>query len=494
MTIQHPDSHPGSSEAVDLPLHPWEQALLAVMAAHLVFLPWALGTMHVWSQGVSCGLSILSLGVALCVRRYSGKYASRQPFRLRTLPILLRFPIFWLGLMFLFYILVQALNPAWIYAATDRGWWLQGVSHIAWLPTGLRTPFAQASPWRSLMIYSSAWMSTCAIWTGFTRRKSLRILLVLLTINAFLLALFGLAERALHADRIFWFWKPPASYFVSSFVYRNHAGAYFDLTLAICCAVGFWYYRLQIRRQEPSSPAVMFGLFAAIIAAIVLYSYSRGATILMLGLLAIVAGMIGRLSFLSRDSSRSLLTIIFVGLVFVTIVGLSLIGLKTDEIGERMRTLGRQIDPHSENFRLVVYQATWEMAEDRLVLGWGAGSYYYCFPGYQARHPEICFARDSHKRLLFEHTHDDYLELLAEYGVVGCSLLVAGLAYCLFRLLRLRVWRHPSASILFLGCLVTMIHATFDFPFFNPAVLITWCCLWPVMLRWLEIEIERGST
>lgn len=450
--------------------------------------------MHVWSQGVSCGLSILSLGLALCPRVYSGKHSAGKPVRLRTLPILLRFPIFWIGLAFLLYVLIQALNPAWKFTETDRGPWLQGVSCIAWLPAGLRTPFEPASPWRSLMIYSSAWLSACAIWTGLTRRKSLRILLVLLTINAFLLALFGLAERALHADRIFWSWTPPASYFVSSFVYRNHAGAYFDLTLAICCAVGFWYYRRQIRRQESSSPAVMFGLFAAVIAAIVLYSFSRGATILMLGLLAIVAGMIGRLSFLSRDSSRSLLTIVFVGLVFVIIVGLSLIGLKTDEIGERMRNLGRQIDPHSESFRLVVYQATWEMAEDRLVLGWGAGSYYYCFSGYQARHPEICFARDSHRRLLFEHAHDDYLELLAEYGVVGCCLLVAGLAYCLFRLLCLRVWRHPSASILLLGCLVTMIHATFDFPFFNPAILITWCCLWPVMLRWLEIEVRTNGT
>jgi hypothetical protein len=36
-----------------------------------------------------------------------------------------------------------------------------------------------------------------------------------------------------------------------------------------------------------------------------------------------------------------------------------------------------------------------------------------------------------------------------------------------------------------------MLHATIDFPFFNPAVLITWCCLWPLMIRWLEIEEQR---
>jgi hypothetical protein len=57
-------------------------------------------------------------------------------------------------------------------------------------------------------------------------------------------------------------------------------------------------------------------------------------------------------------------------------------------------------------------------------------------------------------------------------------------------LIHLRVWRHSPASILLLGCLVTMAHATLDFPFGNPAILTTWCCLWPILLRWLEIESQ----
>jgi O-antigen ligase len=444
--------------------------------------------MHVWSQGISCGSSALSLGLALWTRRYSGRPVTQSPFRIQMHWRLLRFPIFWLGLMFLLYILIQALNPAWKYVRTGQTWWLQGVSCIEWLSSGTRTPFEQAGPWRSLMIYGSAWMSACAVWTGFTRRKPLRILLVLLTTNAFLLALFGLAERALHADRIFWFWSPPAGYFVSSFIYRNHAGAYFNLMLAVCSALGFWYYRRQVRRHESSSPAVMFGFLAAVIAAIVLYSYSRGATLLMIAFLAVVAGMIGRRSFSSSGSNRALSTIVVVGFIFAAIVGLSLFSLKTEQMAERMRTLEQEINSGFENKRLVLDRATWEMAQDRLATGWGAGSYRFCFPGYQIRYPEICISGDTHKRMVFEHAHDDYLELLAEFGVAGCVFLAAGFFYYLWRLARLRVWRHAPASILLLGCFVTMVHAIFDFPFFNPAVLITWCCLWPVMVRWLEIE------
>jgi O-antigen ligase len=472
-------------------LHPLETALLAVVAAHLVFLPWALGTMHVWSQCISFGFSVASFGLALLPRDYPGIGDSGLPFRVRMAPTLLRFPIFWLGCLFLLYTLVQGVNPSWEWARTAQGWWLQGVSHITWLPSGLRTPFAQGNPWRTMMIHGSAWMSACAVWTGFTRRKALRILLVILAVNGFLLAVLGLFQRAVGADRIFGLWTPPADYFVSSFIYRNHAGAYFNMMLAITGALAFWYYRRQIRRREPSSPAVVFGFFSAVVAAIVLYSYSRGATILMIASLALVAAITAYSLIASRNSNQSPLTAVFAGVIFFVVVGLILLGLNTDRMAERMRGLEGEIATGRENIRIVLAKATLDMIQDRPVLGWGAGSYDYCLPGYQVRYPEICVARDSHKRLFFEHAHDDYLEFLAEYGVVGCSLLLAGVCFYVFRLFRLRVWRNAAAGILSLGCLAIMIHAAIDFPFFNPAILITWCCLWPVLLRWLEIEDQH---
>lgn len=58
-----------------LPLHPREKALLALVALHLCFLPWALGTMHVWSQLTSLGLGAAGMVLALIPRTYSGDYA-----------------------------------------------------------------------------------------------------------------------------------------------------------------------------------------------------------------------------------------------------------------------------------------------------------------------------------------------------------------------------------------------------------------------------------
>ncbi len=46
-------------------IHPLELMLLWTVSAQLIFLPWALGTMHVWSQSVSLGFSLLGIAFAL---------------------------------------------------------------------------------------------------------------------------------------------------------------------------------------------------------------------------------------------------------------------------------------------------------------------------------------------------------------------------------------------------------------------------------------------
>ena len=175
-------------------LHPAENFLLVVVAVHLCFLPWALGTMHVWSQSVSLALAAFSFSVALWPRIYKEEFSRNgRSFRLVVRHRLLTFPIFWIGAIFLCYVLVQALNPAWRRVADARYSWLVALSHAKWLPHGMETPFGMASPWRSLLVYGSAWMTACAVWVGFTRRKTLQILFTILAINAFALAALGIA-------------------------------------------------------------------------------------------------------------------------------------------------------------------------------------------------------------------------------------------------------------------------------------------------------------
>jgi hypothetical protein len=51
------------------------------------------------------------------------------------------------------------------------------------------------------------------------------------------------------------------------------------------------------------------------------------------------------------------------------------------------------------------------------------------------------------------------------------------------------VW-HSLAVPVLLGCLATLIHAGFDFPFQCPAILATWCVLIVLAGRWLDLETK----
>jgi len=76
-------------------------------------------------------------------RDYNEETAPGQPpFRLYTWPKLARFPVFWIGLLFLAYIAIQGFNPAWLYATDGQGWWMTAAQPIAWLPSSVDVPFA----------------------------------------------------------------------------------------------------------------------------------------------------------------------------------------------------------------------------------------------------------------------------------------------------------------------------------------------------------------
>ena len=128
------------------PLHPQEKWFLGIVLVQLIFMPWAFGTMHVWSQVLALGLGVLGFGVALWPRTYSGDFAisfdsqhhgqnakhtaQGVAYRLSAWPRLVRFPLFWLGGVLLGYIGLQAMNPSWIWERNATIWWLRRVTDL----------------------------------------------------------------------------------------------------------------------------------------------------------------------------------------------------------------------------------------------------------------------------------------------------------------------------------------------------------------------------
>lgn len=470
------------------PLHPLERALVAVVALHLCFLPWALGTMHVWSQVTSLGLSCVGILLALVPRNYTPDLSGGPAFRLNPWARLRRFPIFWIGLALLTYIALQGFNPSWVWTRNSTTWWLVRVDDIEWLPTSIETPFARFNLWRQFIIYASAWLTVCSLWVGFTRRLSLQILLSALCVNAVVLAIVGFVHRLLSPNSFFghFDWPPGASPF-ASFIYKNHAGSYFALMASLAFALALWTHHEGVRRGKKSTPASLLVFGALLLAAGVLSSHSRGATLTTAGFLALTGIwlIVRSRRQLARQDRISTITALVALAFALTLLG-SARYLDFSEIADRFSALSR--NPVS------TLEARWKVAEASQAMlvdhGWrgiGAGGFRFLFPEYIKRYPEI----HEGGKLFWDHAHRDWLEIPIELGSTGTLLLILGGTYGLLFFLRHGGAWHSLTTPLVFGCMQTAIHAWFDFPFQNPAILITWLALVAIAARWVELDAPQ---
>ena len=105
--------------------------------------------------------------------------------------------------------------------------------------------------------------------------------------------------------------------------------------------------------------------------------------------------------------------------------------------------------------RLEQWRLTWKMIQDYPITGSGAGTYEHIFPLYR---------EGTLRPLIYDHAHNDYLELLSGYGIVGSLLLAAAVVSILFVVMRAYRRRHDplirgmlfaslagSGSMLFFG-------------------------------------------
>ena len=470
-----------------VPLHPLERFLVAIASLHLCFLPWAMGARAPWAQVVSLGFAAVIFVVALWPRRYTGELAPDGEFTLHTWPRLLRFPLFWLGLGFLAYITIGALNPAWERVSTNLVWFIRSKEHIDWLPTSIEAPFARMNAWRMLVIYGACWLVVCALWTALTRRAAVQTILTVVVSNGLVLALVGIIQKMAGAKKILWFIASPADYFHATFVYKNHAGAYFNLLLVVTLGLAVWHHVRSLRRLERSSPAPVFAFGVVVIGACVFMSGSRTAMMLVAGYLvvALVVYLIWRGRDRSAVTNPAVSGLLACGTALFIAAAAYFLNLdhSIDQI-QNVFGAGRKAAIDS---RVTARTATFELFKDQPVTGWGAGSFRHAFPLHQQNYPEIFRGPD---RLVYfwDHAHNDYVQVLAELGIMGALFPLLALLWLVTKLCRLGALAQPAFLLMLLGFGLTLAHAWVDFPLYNPAILTTFCAVWILVTRWAELE------
>jgi hypothetical protein len=478
------------TKAKRLTIHPAERFLLWVVSAHLAFLPWALGDMAVWSQWVSLGLALAGFALALIPRRYSSELTGADAFRMIMWPRLIRFPLFWIGLALILLNLIQAANPSWTYVEEIQVWWMRKIPYQAWLPTGVDVPWAKWGSWRQLVINLSAWLTVCTIWVGFTRRRSLHLMFLTIAGNGLAVAGFGLIQRLAGNGKMYWFYDSPNSSFFAGFIYKNHAGSYLFLTLAVTCGLAIWYYLRGLRRLEKSDPSSVFGFLTVCVAVAIAVSGARGITLTMIGFLAVCATIfIGHQIFAGNSARRPLIAVALLCLFGICLKP-TVHALNFGKVWARIET-GLQGKDTSVESRAWARTASIDMLSENWKMGVGAGGFKFLFSTYKFRHLRSDVPESG---MVWEHAHCDFLEFPIEYGLAGVILFAAAAGYISMRLIRSAFWRNPLSSCAVLGAVLLAVSAWWDFPLHCPAVLVHWLVLLTAVPMWTELENQAGRS
>jgi len=249
-----------------------------------------------------------------------------------------------------------------------------------------------------------------------------------------------------------------------TFVNRNHYACH--LALAFCAGIGLLIMKRGIRVRTSGvylfAGSLLDNVFngrVLIIAGLVvvfcalLLSGSAGAFLALIAALGVV------FTLNSNYLGRSLRLTGVAGFVIV-IAGLAILFTGGGELWSR--ALQGDI---GLNTRIEQWLVTWNLIEQFPLFGVGAGNYAVVFPGY---HDE------SLPRLHYDHVHNDFLELLANQGMVGFVLLACAILFVGSKLIsRYRKSNnHLKTGAIFAslsGMFVMLIHGLVEFNFHIPA-------------------------
>jgi hypothetical protein len=438
-------------------------------------------------RGLMVGLGVMFAVIFIALFRLQ-TYASRR---------LLNFPPFWIGLALFTYIAIQSLNPWGLVVERDFIWRVLPQDPVSWLPAGLDAPFigdndpGGMNGWRQILIFSGPWMLLCALHIAVTRRRVLTKIAWVVGANALAIAIVGKVVASSTAREFLGF-KPWFAHHApfGPFVYRNHAGIYFYLAAALVLALTSHLISKKGERADRGGPHLISGFLFALLLIAAASTVSVGAMIGASMILCVAPA----LYFLDRNVHNSLSPV-----PALAILGCSLLlgyavvsSTNLDKYRKRIELKQERMVQAGEDDRAPIRRATFAQLDAgdtiKVMYGWGAGSYRWTSPEYLAKQPEFV---DSKGKLWARanFAHSDWLQVLLEWGIAGCAILVPALIWFGFRIRN--AWRRRSGSLLALCAGVTLLrlHATIDFIFYFTPVLT----LLALVLAWLALNEDADA-
>jgi O-antigen ligase len=402
----------------------------------------ASGQVRTW--GLVCCLLAGLLGVSYwAVMRPSFKLE----FRLERLALLVPGYAFWQ---------VVPLPIAWIRvlspARARLAYALQPITSVPhWLPISA-TPSATLH--HALLF--SACTSLFLVTYDLSQRLSRRLWIVALP-----LVVVGLAQTAIGLLQA---GAGPEGVATGTFLIRNHYAGFLEMVLPFCALFPFLAAAgrgSNAPAEDRSSPvaAILLGCLVVAIAAL---------------MFAAILASLSRMGFFASMTSMALIAIVALAWrlpprrvpLVAAAVAVGVVTLALLLPSARLVTRFGDLEVYG-NDRSPVWHDTFQLIRTYPFFGCGLGAYGSAFLEFKHSSPA----------LYQDYAHNDYLQYLAEMGVVGFALLILPLSAVLLRLYAGILDRRPDMHWLSLACagsaLAIGLHSFVDFNFYVPANLFT---------------------
>lgn len=494
----------GSAERPRPPVPARERVLTAVLILNVLWLGFALGGVRLWGEMPALVLAVISI---LLLPRWDRLEVALYPSPVKRL---LKLPLFWCGAGLVLYLGIQALNPYWIWTYGPEGnpRLIQQAPPVSWLPSGLKTPFTEAGPIRSLLFFCIPWLSCSAAWAGLNTRRSVQVLLHALALIGVLFAFIALRQHFLESEKILGLFPTVDSRigteipFWGTLINSNHGAFFLILANGLCLGLFLSGWTRDVRRFRKGGGAWLLYLGLAIFCTFaVLMAQARAAIFLVsiqwIGFLIICCYFMVR-SFGARGAAFP------IGLVAI-IAAIGLTFIINPNIYERQKkewfdTFQLMDNPEVEA-RTYMVKMCQDMIADKPWFGHGGGSFRYLYLNYKKAYPEFTSERIKWVKnpetgkferrtifIWFKNAHVDFLEYLVEWGILGSIFPFFAFAWLFYRGVRAaRGWDTGGMTMLFSVGLI-LIGTAIEFHLRIPLVLLATCLTLTATVKLAELQ------
>jgi len=274
-----------------------------------------------------------------------------------------------------------------------------------------------------------------------------------LAVAGFLIAAMGIAQYLTADGRLYWTWKlENGGRMFGPYVNRNHFAGLMELWCPLALGMALVPEHRLAQRWFWSALAVVMG-------GAVMLSGSRGGAI-SLGLAVVVFALLVAAQRAGKHAVVWLLVAMF-------LTGGTVMALDRGELLERYESVLRPNQFQQEDaaaYRIAAWKDTFRLIRETPVIGSGLDTFATRFPAARS------FATD----LIWTHAHNDFLQFLAETGLIG-GLLAGWMLFAGSREAARNMARTSGTATgallaaLAAGCIGFLAHGWLDFNFHIPA-------------------------